>query len=302
MSKLMIHLFLKDADKNREKYGLTSGFVCIICNAILFITKFIIGTVTGSVSIVADAINNLSDTLSNVFTIVGAKIASKPNDKEHPFGHGRMEYISAMIMSVFIFTMGIELGKSSIEKIINPSNVNFSITSVIVLIIAICIKLWMAFFNNRLYKMSNNINLKAVTQDSLNDCIATTATIFALIINSFTNFKRADGIIGLIVAILILISGFEIISEVISTLLGKAPSDDTVKEIRAIILSKENITGVHDLIIHDYGPKKRFASAHAEVPPNSNIVTIHEEIDSAEKEIQDKLGIEITIHTDPIDE
>jgi cation diffusion facilitator family transporter len=298
----MIHLFLKDADKNREKYGLTSGFVCIICNAILFITKFIIGTVTGSVSIVADAINNLSDTLSNVFTIVGAKIASKPNDKEHPFGHGRMEYISAMIMSVFIFTMGIELGKSSIEKIINPSNVNFSITSVIVLIIAICIKLWMAFFNNRLYKMSNNINLKAVTQDSLNDCIATTATIFALIINSFTNFKRADGIIGLIVAILILISGFEIISEVISTLLGKAPSDDTVKEIRAIILSKENITGVHDLIIHDYGPKKRFASAHAEVPPNSNIVTIHEEIDSAEKEIQDKLGIEITIHTDPIDE
>jgi cation diffusion facilitator family transporter len=302
MSDLIIKLFLKNADKDREKYGFVSGFSCIICNAILFISKFIIGTITGSVSITADAFNNLSDSLSNIFTIAGAKIASKPNDKEHPFGHGRMEYISAMIMSVFIFTMGIELGKSSIEKIIHPTDVKFSITSIIVLIIAICIKLWMAVFNNKLYKLSNNLNMKAVTQDSLNDCIATSATILALIISSFTKFKRFDGIIGTIVAIVILISGVKIVAEVISTLLGKAPDDSTVQEVKKIILSKQNITGVHDLIIHDYGPKKIFASAHAEVPPNSNIVEIHEEIDNAEKEIREKLGIDITIHTDPIDE
>lgn len=302
MSRLIIKLFLKNADKNRAKYGLVSGFTGIFCNAVLFISKFIIGSITGSVSITADAVNNLSDVLSNIFTIIGARLAAKPNDKEHPFGHGRMEYISAMIMSIFIFTMGIELGKSSIEKIIHPESVHFSLISTAVLIMAIGVKLWMSYFNKRLYKMSGNINMKAAAQDSLNDCIATAAAILALLISSFTGFKRADGIIGIIVAAVILFSGFEIIKDVISRLLGRAPSEDIVNEIRNIIISKQNITGVHDIIIHDYGPKKTFASAHAEVPPESNIVEIHEEIDSAEKEIAQKLGIEITIHTDPINE
>lgn len=300
MSRLIIKLFLKNADKNRAKYGLASGFVGIICNAALFAAKFFIGSITGSVSITADAVNNLSDMLSNIFTIIGARIAAKPIDKEHPFGHGRMEYISAMIMSIFIFTMGIELGKSSIEKIIHPDDVHFSLISIAVLIIAIGVKLWMSCFNKKLYRLSGNINMKAAAQDSLNDCIATSAAISALLISSFTGFKRADGIIGIIVAIVILFSGVEIIKDVISRLLGKAPSEDTVNKIKSIILSKPNITGVHDLIIHDYGPKKTFASAHAEVPPDSDIVEIHSEIDSAEKEIAQKLGIEITIHTDPV--
>ncbi|MFR5876826.1 MAG: cation diffusion facilitator family transporter, partial [Eubacterium sp.] len=167
MSRLLIKLFLKNADKNRAKYGLVSGFAGIFCNAVLFTAKFIIGTVSGSVSITADAVNNLSDMLSNIVTIIGARLAAKPNDKEHPFGHGRMEYISGMIMGILIFTMGIELGKSSIEKIIHPEDVHFSIVSAVVLLMAIGVKLWMFAFNKKLYKLSGNINMKAAAQDSL---------------------------------------------------------------------------------------------------------------------------------------
>ncbi len=253
MSNLIIKLFIKDGDvkdlKTREKYGTLSGGTGIFCNLILCIFKFIVGALSNSVSITADAVNNLSDASSNVVTIFGAKMAGKPVDEDHPFGHGRMEYISALIVSFFIFLMGFELGKSSIEKIIHPEDVKFSAATLIVLLASIAVKLWMAFFNNRLFKITNNVNMKAVKQDSLNDCIATAATIAALLISSFTPFKRADGIIGVIVAIIVIIAGIGIVKDIISNLLGKAPDPELVKQIEDIMLAENDIAGVHDLIV-----------------------------------------------------
>ena len=191
-----------------------SGICGILCNAFLCIMKFVIGTLTGSVSITADAFNNLSDAGSNVVTIAGAKLANKPVDKEHPFGHGRLEYISALIVSFIILLMGFELGKSSVQKIIKPEEVNFSIVSVVVLVLAISVKLWMAYFNNKLYKLTDNINLKAVCQDSLNDCIATGATIVSLLVSHFTGFHHIDGIVGLLVAFAIVFSGVGVLKDV----------------------------------------------------------------------------------------
>ncbi len=304
MSNLIIKLFIKDGDvkdlKIREKYGTLSGGVGIFCNLILCIFKFIVGALSNSVSITADAVNNLSDASSNVVTIFGAKMAGKPVDEDHPFGHGRMEYISALIVSFFIFLMGFELGKSSIEKIIHPEDVKFSAATLIVLLASIAVKLWMAFFNNRLFKITNNVNMKAVKQDSLNDCIATAATIAALLISSFTPFKRADGIIGVIVAIIVIIAGIGIVKDIISNLLGKAPDPELVKQIEDIMLAENDIAGVHDLIVHDYGPGRIIASAHAEVPCNVDVLKLHDMIDNVEKLISRRLNIMICIHMDPI--
>lgn len=304
MSNLIIKLFIKDGDvkdlKTREKYGTLSGGTGIFCNLILCIFKFIVGVLSNSVSITADAVNNLSDASSNVVTIFGAKMAGKPVDEDHPFGHGRMEYISALIVSFFIFLMGFELGKSSIEKIIHPEDVKFSAATLIVLLASIAVKLWMAFFNNRLFRITNNVNMKAVKQDSLNDCIATAATIAALLISSFTPFKRADGIIGVIVAIIVIIAGIGIVKDIISNLLGKAPDPELVKQIEDIMLAENDIAGVHDLIVHDYGPGRIIASAHAEVPCNVDVLKLHDMIDNVEKLISRRLNIVICIHMDPV--
>ena len=304
MSNLIIKLFIKDGDvkdlKTREKYGTLSGGTGIFCNLILCIFKFIVGALSNSVSITADAVNNLSDASSNVVTIFGAKMAGKPVDEDHPFGHGRMEYISALIVSFFIFLMGFELGKSSIEKIIHPEDVKFSAATLIVLLASIAVKLWMAFFNNRLFRITNNVNMKAVKQDSLNDCIATAATIAALLISSFTPFKRADGIIGVIVAIIVIIAGIGIVKDIISNLLGKAPDPELVKQIEDIMLTENDIAGVHDLIVHDYGPGRIIASAHAEVPCNVDVLKLHDMIDNVEKLISRRLNIMICIHMDPV--
>ena len=304
MSDLLIKLFIKNNSENelktREKYGTLSGITGIVCKIILCVFKFIIGTVTNSVSVTADAVNNLSDASSNVITIFGAKLAGKPVDDDHPFGHGRMEYISALIVSFFIFLMGFELGKNSIEKIMHPENVKFNIVSLIVLIVAILVKLWMAYFNNKLYKITNNVNMKAIKQDSLNDCIATGATLIALLISAFTPFKRADGIMGVIVAVVVIIAGVNIVKDIISNLLGKAPSPELVKEIEDIMLAEENIAGVHDLIVHDYGPGRIIASAHAEVPCSIDVIRLHDMIDNVEKRISKKLNIMMCIHMDPV--
>ena len=304
MSNLIIKLFIKDGDakdlKTREKYGTLSGGTGIFCNLILCIFKFIVGALSNSVSITADAVNNLSDASSNVVTIFGAKMAGKPVDEDHPFGHGRMEYISALIVSFFIFLMGFELGKSSIEKIIHPEDVKFSAATLIVLLASIAVKICMSFFNNRLFRITNNVNMKAVKQDSLNDCIATAATIAALLISSFTPFKRADGIIGVIVAIIVIIAGIGILKDIISNLLGKAPDPELVKQIEDIMLAENDIAGVHDLIVHDYGPGRIIASAHAEVPCNVDVLKLHDMIDNVEKLISRRLNIMICIHMDPV--
>lgn len=305
MTKLLINKIKSKYDVSsslgREKVGTMSGWCGIICNAFLCIVKFIIGTVSGSVSITADAFNNLSDAGSNVVTIAGAKLANKPVDKEHPFGHGRLEYISALIVSFIILLMGFELGKSSVVKIFKPEKVSFSIVSIFVLLLAICVKLWMAYFNHKLYKLTDNINLKAVCQDSLNDCIATSATIISLVISHFTGFYRIDGIVGIFVAVAIIMSGVGILKDVMGPLLGQPPSAELVKSIEDLILSESEVVGVHDLIVHDYGPGRIIASAHAEVPSNEDIVHIHDVIDNVEKKIQKELNIVICIHLDPID-
>lgn len=304
MGELILKIFVENKDlselKKRERYGIVSGIVGILCNIILSVSKFFIGVISNSVSIMADGINNLSDASSNIVTILGTKLANKPVDAEHPFGHGRMEYISALIVAFLIFLMGFELGKSSIEKIINPQEVTFSIVSLVVLILSIVIKLWLAGFNDKIFKKTNNVNAKAVKQDSLNDCLATFAAIIALLISSFTDFIYADGIIGLIVAFVVVLAGIDIIKDIVGNLLGKAPDPELVKSIEDLMTKEKWIYGVHDLIIHDYGPGRIIASAHAEVPCDADILEVHEVIDRVEKEINSKLNIVICIHMDPI--
>ena len=304
MGELILKIFVENKDlselKKRERYGIVSGIVGILCNIILSVSKFFIGVISNSVSIMADGINNLSDASSNIVTILGTKLANKPVDAEHPFGHGRMEYISALVVAFLIFLMGFELGKSSIEKIINPQEVTFSIVSLVVLILSIVIKLWLAGFNDKIFKKTNNVNAKAVKQDSLNDCLATFAAIIALLISSFTDFIYADGIIGLIVAFVVVLAGIDIIKDIVGNLLGKAPDPELVKSIEELMPKEKWIYGVHDLIIHDYGPGRIIASAHAEVPCDADILEVHEVIDRVEKEINSKLNIVICIHMDPI--
>lgn len=304
MTNFLIKKYIKDYENVtsplvREKYGMLSGIVGIFCNVLLSVTKFVVGTITGSISIMADAANNLSDASSSIVTLLGAKIANKPADKEHPFGHGRSEYISALIVSFMILLMGFELGKTSIEKIFNPQPISFNWIGFVVIFMAIPVKLWMAYFNNKLYKKTKALSMKAVCKDSLNDCIATFATLIALTVSAFTKFN-IDGYIGAIVAVIILIAGINIVREIVAPLLGQAPDPQLVKDIKATILEHEHVLGVHDLIIHDYGPNRVLASAHAEVPSNVDIIVLHDIIDNIEIEIQEKLNIMCVIHMDPL--
>lgn len=300
MTEIIIKKFLANCDNPRTKSGTISGITGIICNIVLCAAKFAAGILTGSVAITADAVNNLSDASSNIITVFSSKISSKPNDKEHPFGHGRMEYVSAMIVSFIILIMGFEIAKSSVEKLIHPQSIEFSTVSIIILIVSVFVKLWMGYFNAKLYKRYNNINLKAVMKDSYNDCISTAATIIAILISHYTGFRQADALIGIAVAVIILVSGIQSLKEVTTQLLGKMPDKKTIDKIEEIITEDEIVLGVHDIFVHDYGAKKIIASAHAEVPDDSDIITVHNTIDAAEKRIQDELNITICIHMDPI--
>ena len=302
----MTELLIKTAkrkNKSDERTALSSlsGYTGIVCNLLLCIIKFVIGSLSASISITADALNNLSDCTSNIVTITGTRLSNKPVDKEHPFGHGRIEYISALIVSLFIFAMSFELGKSSVEKIIHPQEVKFSFFFLALLLLAIGVKLWMAYFNNKLYKLTDNLNMKAVKQDSLNDCIATLATIIAMVLSSCFHIKRIDGIIGLCVSVFILVSGIKMLKDVISPLLGEAPSKELTDRITGIITEDDIVLGVHDLIVHSYGAGKKIASADAEVDGGADIFAIHDVIDRAEKRILDELGIIMCIHIDPIE-
>lgn len=299
MSKLLINI-LKKRGNSRESYGVLSGIVGIVCNLVLCVFKFAVGTMSSSISITADAINNLSDMASSTVTIAGAKLSAKPVDKEHPFGHGRLEYISALAVSGLILLMGFELAKSSLEKIINPEPLKFSIVYIVVLSASILVKLWMAYFNARLYRETKNINLKTVRQDSLNDCIATLATIVSLVVSHFFGLEWIDGAIGLGVSVVILIGGIGIVKDIIGPLLGQAPDKQFVEDLEKTIMEPEMIVGVHDLIVHDYGPGRVIASAHAEVPSDVDIMEIHDVIDNVEKEIMKRFNTIICIHMDPI--
>lgn len=284
----------------REKLSVFSGIVGIICNIILCVFKFFIGSVTNSAAITADAANNLSDAGSNVVTIAGAKLSMKPVDKDHPFGHGRIEYISALVVAFLIFHMGFDQLTASFDKLIHPEDVSFSLWNLVVLAVASATKFLMAYLNHNLFAITGNLNLKAVKKDSINDGISTVATIAALLISYFTPFKAADSIIGIGVSVIIIMAGVGIVKDILGPLLGQAPEEDTVNEIEELITKNEGIVGIHDLIIHDYGPGRRIASVHAEVPADADIMEVHDLIDNIEVEILSKMNILMCIHMDPI--
>lgn len=283
----------------RAAYGIFGGILGIVCNVLLFILKLTIGTLINSIAIISDAFNNLSDMGSSVVTMIGAKLSNQRPDAEHPFGHGRFEYISSLIVSFIIITMGFELVKSSFGKIINPVRPEFNIILLAVLSVSVIIKLWMHFAVKFLGKKVNSDVLLATSSDSLNDAIATTIILLSVVLCKFLP-PVIDGVAGMAVAIMICISGVKLAWETIGTLLGTSPDPEVAKKIAEIIMSDDEILGIHDLIVHDYGPGRTLASVHAEVSCEKSVIMLHEIIDALEMKIMKELGIETVIHTDPI--
>ena len=304
MTKLLIKLFIKDAGNTenpavRVRYGVLSGAVGIACNLLLTIAKFLIGSLTNSIAITADAVNNLSDAGSSAVTLFSFKAANRPADDEHPFGHGRIEYIAALGVAFLILMMGFELVRSSIDKIMHPEALAFSVPALIVLLLSIGVKIWMAIFNHQLGKRIDSPAVGAVVMDSVSDTAATTVSMLALILSKFTALPL-DGYMGIVVALFIFYTGIQIVRDTVGSLLGQAPDPKLVKELESEILSFDGVVGVHDLIVHNYGPNRIFASAHAEVPSSEDIMKSHDTIDLIEREIKKKFHIDMVIHMDPI--
>ena len=303
-SNFLIKRFVKDYDnvsdvKVRGAYANLAGIVGIITNLMLFIIKLFVGLFSNSVSILADAFNNLSDAASSIITIVGFKMANKPADAEHPFGHGRIEYITAMIVSFMVMLVGLQFVKTSFQKIINPTPVTFELLPFILLLISIGFKFWLSKFNKSIGNKINSSTLKATATDAMGDVFTSTTVVISFLISKFTTLP-IDGYIGIIVALAIVYSGFSLIKETLSPLLGEPPDPVLVSNITDMVMSYENITGIHDLIVHNYGPGRIMASIHAEIPSNIDIMEIHHIIDTAEREISKKLNIYLVIHMDPI--
>lgn len=304
MTQFLIKTFIKDYDnvkdfKVRESYGLLGGLVGIIANLLLCTTKIAIGLLGGSIAILADGLNNLSDAGSSIVSLIGFKLSSKPADEDHPYGHARIEYLSGLIVSFIILLLGIELIRSSFDKILHPESLKFSWLMVAALVLSILIKVWLYFFNRNLGKRIDSTTMIATATDSLNDVIATTAVLIALFIAKFTGFNL-DGYMGVIVGLFIFYSGFNLIKETTNPLLGEAPSTELVEMIQVKLLSYPNICGYHDLVLHSYGPNRYFASVHAEVPSDAHLLECHDIIDMIEKDFSRELGINLVIHLDPI--
>lgn len=305
MTNLLIRAFVKDykntrSEKVRMRYGVLSGVVGIVLNIILSVFKIIFGRLTGSISITVDGANNFFDAGSSIVSLAGFKISGKPADREHPFGYGRIEYISALTLAFLIVVMGIELIKSSVAKFSDPQPVTFSYPAVIVLVFSIAAKIWLAYFNTKVGKSINSIAVNAVVKDSLGDIAATTASLIALVASRYTALP-IDAVMGIIVALFVLYAGIGIVRETLSPLLGEPPEARLVEELEKLVLSHEGVLGIHDLVVHSYGNSRVFAALHAEVAANVDVVVSHDMIDIIEKEASEKLGIELTIHLDPID-
>ncbi|MCQ2417477.1 MAG: cation diffusion facilitator family transporter [Oscillospiraceae bacterium] len=305
MTDLLVKLFVKNYQQTddirvRERYGTLSSIVGIVCNVLLFILKYFIGTITASISIISDAFNNLSDSASCIITLIGYKASAKPADKEHPFGHGRAEYLTSMIISVMILLVGFELMKSSGIKLFSDEKVQFSVGALISLVISICMKFWMFLFNHKLGKRIDSSVMLATAQDSRNDMLATAAALIGLTSSLFTDLP-VDACMGIFVAMFIMKAGIDITKETMNALLGKPADIEQVRQMEEILLRNERIIGVHDLILHDYGPGRMIASCHAEVKSTEDIIQIHEIIDAAERDIFQEMNILMTIHLDPID-
>lgn len=301
----MFKLFIKDYNNTksplvRKRYGIFGSICGLAANFVLFLTKFTVGAYSKSVSVTADAFNNLSDMGSSVITLFGVTISEKPSDKDHPFGHGRIEYIAGLFVAFIILMMGLNFLRESIHKIFSPRPVSFSLPMVLILLPTIPVKLWLSRLNMKIGTKTGLAAMKAVSADSLNDVIATSATIVSAVI-SLTTTLPIDGYLGVLVSLFVLYSGISIVKDTLSPLLGQAPSSELTEELCAQILKEEAILGVHDLIIHNYGPQKYIASVHAEVPANASLVKIHDVIDNIEREIYSEMGIIIAIHIDPLE-
>ena len=308
MTGLLIRLFIKNHTETkdntvRQRYGKLGGFVGICCNLFLCALKITVGIISGSISVLADGFNNLADMGSSVIAIIGFKLAGKPADNEHPFGHGRMEYMSAFIVAILIFLVGFELLKSSANALIgNEPMPHYSIIPIIILIISILVKFWMFLFNRKIGKTIDSSALIATAQDSLNDMVATLAILISVVVSKLVTLPfNLDAVMGALVAVFILISGFSTAKQTLDEILGKPPEKSLIKDIETTILSFKEFIGIHDLIIHNYGPGRQFASVHVEVPIDSDIVKCHEQIDLCEKLIEEQLDIHLVIHMDPID-
>lgn len=304
LSKFLVNKFIKSSNdikntKVRNSYGLLGGIVGVLINMILFAIKLSVGILASSISITADAFNNLSDAASSIVTILGFKLSSMPADKEHPFGHGRIEYISALIVAFMVMLVGFQFIKSSFQKIINPEAVTFELLPFILLLISILLKVWLSKFNKYIGNIINSSALKAASVDALGDVFTSSCVAISFLAAKFTSLP-IDGYMGMGIALFIVYSGFTLIKDTLNPLLGEAPDPELVNAINTKVLSYDNILGSHDLIIHNYGPGKCMCSIHAEIPSDISLVKIHEIIDKAEREISAELNIYLVIHIDPI--
>ncbi len=304
ISKYLTEKFIKnyqniEDEKTRNSYVYLGSIVGIICNLVLSVVKIAVGVVSGSVSVLADGFNNLSDMASSIITMIGIKLANRPADKEHPFGHGRMEYLSALVVAFMVMLVGVQFIKSSIDRIMNPLPITFEMIPFILLLLSLIVKLWLSRFNRYVGNKINSSALKAASVDALGDVFTSSCVLISFVAAKFTTLP-IDGYVGLVVSAAILYAGYSLVKDTISPLIGEAPDEELVKAIKQGVLSYDNIIGVHDLIIHNYGVGKCMASIHAEIPSNIDLITIHEIIDTAEREISQKLNIYLVIHMDPM--
>ena len=300
LAKWFIHHRDNTADGAvRRAYGTLCGAVGIGLNVLLFIGKFFAGRLSGSIAVTADAFNNLSDAGSSAVTLLGFRLAGKKPDPDHPFGHGRIEYISGLVVAGLILLMGVELAKSSFDKILHPEEVTFSALALVILAVSVAVKLYMWHYNRRIGGKIRSAAMEATASDSLSDAAATSAVLLAMLIGRWTGLA-VDGYVGMVVALFILFSAYKAAKETLSPLLGQAPDPELVQHIRDIVEEHDTVVGIHDMVVHDYGPGRQMVSLHAEVPASGDILQLHDVIDNIERELHEKLHVQAVIHMDPI--
>ena len=305
MTQLLIRLFIKRPGDTKDPavrtaYGNLASIVGMACNILLCLGKLTAGTLFGSIAIMADALNNLSDASSNIVSLIGFRLASKAPDAEHPYGHARYEYLAGLVVSVTILAIGLSLGKESIGKVLHPTPVAFSWLSVAVLAASILVKLWMSGFNRKVGQLIGSETLLATAADSRNDVLTTSAVLLATVLCSLTGWDILDGLMGVAVAAFILWSGWGLVMDTLSPLLGETPSPELVEHIEQTVMSYPGVLGMHDLMVHDYGPGHQFASLHVEFPAETDPLSAHDVIDNIERDFLKKDNLQVTIHYDPI--
>ena len=304
MTSLLVRLFVRNhedvkSSAVRRSYGTMVSIVGILANVLISVFKLVAGALTGAISITADAINNLSDAGSQVVSLVSFKISAKPADRHHPFGHARIEYVASMIVSFLVLTVGLDLFKQSIDKLITPTKTTFSLVSIVILAVSIAVKLWLWFFNRRIAKRLDSSVMRATAADSLSDAAATAAVLASMLISHFTGFET-DGYVGIGVSVVILIAGLKILNETKNSILGGAPDPAVVESVMTLVGEYPEVLGVHDMVIHNYGPGNTIASLHVEVDGSANVFETHDVIDTIEKRLYAELFVHATIHMDPI--